>query len=100
MSDQPQQWYVLLHEPVDPLDAGVFADPRFGLHLAFLGRLQEQGRLVAAGPLEDQPGTGMAVVRGVDADEARRIAEEEDESVRQGLFRVRIRPWTVMLSQG
>ncbi|MCU1473016.1 YciI family protein [Amnibacterium sp.] len=97
MSDEPQQWYVLLHEPVDPIGAGVFADPRFGLHVAFLGRLHEQGRLVGAGPLDDRPGTGMAVLRGVDENEARRLAEE-DESVRQGLFRVRVRPWTVLLA--
>jgi hypothetical protein len=52
--------------------------------------------LVAAGPLEDLPGAGMAVLRDVDDGEARRLAEEEDESVVQGLFLVRIRPWLVL----
>jgi uncharacterized protein YciI len=98
MTDLPQRWQVLLHEPVDPIGAGVFSDPRFALHIAFLTRLQAEGRLVAAGPLNDQPGAGMAVVRGVDTEEALRLAEEEDESVRQALFRVRVRPWTVRLS--
>ncbi|HEY0373711.1 MAG TPA: YciI family protein [Amnibacterium sp.] len=97
MSDEPQRWYVLLHEPIGSIGDGVFADPRFRLHVAFLGRLRAQGALVAAGPLDDRAGSGMALLRGVDEDEARRLAEE-DESVRQGLFRVRVRPWTVVLS--
>jgi uncharacterized protein YciI len=97
MSAERQQWHVLLHEPAEPIGDGVFADPRFGLHVAFLGRMQEQGHLVAAGPLDEQPGTGMAVLKGVDGTEARQLAEE-DESVRQGLFRVSVQPWTVVLS--
>jgi uncharacterized protein YciI len=97
-ADGRRRWYVLLHEPAEPIGEGVFADARFPLHVAFLSRLRERGLLVAAGPFEDLPGAGMAVLRDVDEDEARRLAEEEDESVVQGLFRVHIRPWLVRIA--
>ena len=57
-------WVALFHRPADPSVAGgVFADPRFGDHLAFLERMAEAGYLVAAGPLSDRPGEGMTILR-------------------------------------
>ena len=45
--------------PADPSVAGgVFADPRFGDHVAFLQRMAEAGYLVAAGSFADVPARG------------------------------------------
>ena len=78
----------------------LFADPRFGAHIQFLSRMQEAGYLVAAGPLTDEPGEGMAILR-LPADgqfeTAVRLATENDLSVACGFFTVTVRPWRVIL---
>ena len=56
-------WFVIRHTPADAAGESVFSDPRFAEHVAFLRGLQERGWLVAAGPLPDRPGSGMAVLR-------------------------------------
>ena len=98
-----EQWYVLQHEPGPVLagDGSVFAHPLFAEHVAFLQRLRQAGLLVAAGPLPDQDGAGMTVLRSSgdpDADEVHRLATEDDRSVAGGLLTVRVRPWRVMFS--
>jgi uncharacterized protein YciI len=93
-------WVALLHRPADPVGAEetVFADARFRDHVAFLGRMEAAGQLVAAGPLGDEPGAGLTVLRlpGIGRwDEAERLATQDDASVTGGLFTVRVRPWRV-----
>lgn len=101
---QAGTWVALLHRPgpAAPVQGTVFDDPRFGLHVEFLQRMQGYGYLVAAGPLADEPGAGMTILRlpGEDGTaEAVRLATEEDRSVSEGFFDVSVRPWKVMLSR-
>jgi uncharacterized protein YciI len=95
MSDD-DTWVALMHRPADPsVTGGVFADPRFSDHVAFLQRMAEAGYLVAAGSLADRPGEGMTVLRlpGPDRlDEATRLATEDDASVASGLLHRRRTP--------
>ena len=96
-------WVALMHRPgPDAVAAGdgLFADPRFREHAAFLGRMHELGYLVAAGPLGDESGAGMTVLRLPGRDrlaDATRLATEDDRSVASGFFTVQVRPWQVML---
>jgi uncharacterized protein YciI len=94
-------WVALVHRPADPALAGkVFADPRFGNHVAFLRRMADAGYLVAAGPLAERPGEGMTILRlpGEDRlEEATRLATEDDTSVASGFFTVEVRPWSVVM---
>jgi uncharacterized protein YciI len=97
-----ETWVALLHRPgpAGPPGGPVFADPRFADHVAFLGRMRAAGYLVAAGPLSDQPGEGMTILRLPGADQmerAIRLATEDDASVAGGFFTVTVRPWEVML---
>ena len=92
----------LLHRPgpAAPQDGSLFADPRFGAHIQFLSRMQEAGYLVAAGPLTDEPGAGMAILRlpgEGQFETAVRLATENDPSVACGFFTVTVRPWRVIL---
>lgn len=96
-----QTWVALLHRPGPeaPVGGSLFADPRFGEHLAFLNRMREAGLLVAAGPFGDEPGAGMTVLRLPGADqfaEATRLATEDDTSVASQFLTVTVRPWNVM----
>ena len=97
-----ETWVALLHRPgpAAPQDGSLFADPRFGEHIQFLSRMQQAGYLVAAGPLTDEPGEGMAILR-LPADgqfeTAVRLATENDPSVACGFFTVTVRPWRVIL---
>lgn len=91
-------WVVLQHTPTEP-GRDVFSDPRFRDHVAFLNRMRAAGLLVAAGPLGDEIGAGMTILRlpGPDrGDEAVRLATTEDAGVTGGLFAVRVRPWQVV----
>jgi uncharacterized protein YciI len=97
-----ETWVALLHRPgpAGPRSGPVFADPRFADHVAFLGRMRTAGYLVAAGPLTDQPGEGMTILRLPGAgqmERAIRLATEDDASVAGGFFTVTVRPWEVML---
>jgi uncharacterized protein YciI len=97
-----ETWVALVHRPGPeaPRTGSLFEDPRFADHVAFLTRMRDAGYLVAAGPLMDQPGEGMTILRlpGVDQIEhATRLATEDDISVAQGFFAVAVRPWQVML---
>jgi uncharacterized protein YciI len=94
-----ETWFVLHHRPGPALPDGesVFAQPAFAEHVAFLKRLNGLGLLVAAGPLPEQPGAGMTIVRvpagaDVDVDD---LAARDDRSVAQGLLTVEVTPWAV-----
>src|ERR1700735_2685578 len=62
--DGAQTWVALLHRrgPSAP-QGSVFDDPRFAEHVAFLNRMREAGYLIAAGPLADEDGAGMTILR-------------------------------------
>jgi uncharacterized protein YciI len=97
-----ETWVALLHRPGPsaPADGTIFDDPRFAWHVEFLGRMREAGYLVAAGPLPDEPGAGMTVLRlpgAGQAEKATKLAAEADQSVAAGLLAVTVRPWQVLL---
>jgi uncharacterized protein YciI len=97
---EPRQWFALLHTPGPAIADGqrVSEHPGFGEHYEFLQRLASDGLLVAAGPLTDVDGEGMTVIEAASVEQARRLAEQEDGSVRAGVLRVTVRPWRVMLA--
>jgi uncharacterized protein YndB with AHSA1/START domain/uncharacterized protein YciI len=96
-------WVALLHQPGPdtPSDPSLYGQPGFAEHVAFLRRMDAEGYLVGAGPLADQAGAGMTILRlpGADRlDEATRLATEDDLSVASGFFSVTVRPWMVQFS--
>ncbi|MEP7024311.1 MAG: SRPBCC domain-containing protein [Actinomycetota bacterium] len=102
--DDGAVWVALLHRPgpAAPGDGtSLFAQPQFRQHVDFLGRMAADGYLVAAGPLPDQAGEGMTILRVPGPGglaEATRLATQEDPSVVSGFFTVTVRPWQVMLT--
>lgn len=97
-------WVALMHRPGPnaPSDGSIFEDPRFGEHADFLARMHQEGYLVAAGPMLDELGAGMTILRLPGQgrlEEAAHLATEEDGSVKGGLFEVSVRPWRVMMSR-
>lgn len=60
-------------------------------HIEHLRRLDDQGKLVLAGPFEDYPG-GMVIVRADSLDSARCIAAS-DPFVIEGVRTFEIRTW-------
>lgn len=99
MSDS-HQWFLLLHRPGPAVGAGqsVFEHPGIADHYAFLGRRQEDGTLVAAGPLEDADGDGLTVLAVASLEQARELAEHDDRSVEAGVLAVTVRPWHVVMA--
>ena len=98
-----QTWVALLHRPGPsaPQDGSVFDDPRFPEHVAFLRRMREVGYLIAAGPLADEDGAGMTVLRLPGAGQeglAALLAAGDDAAVRKGLLSVTVRPWQVIMT--
>lgn len=96
-------WVALVHRPGPqaPREGSLFDDPRFAEHAQFLSRMREEGYLVAAGPMLDELGTGMTILRLPGEgrlEEATRLAKEEDRSVKGGFFDVSVRPWQVMMT--
>jgi uncharacterized protein YciI len=101
-TDAATTWVALMHRPGPnaPTDGSLFSAPGFADHIAFLTRMREAGVLVAAGPLMDATGEGMAVLRlpgGDRLEDARELATRDDLSVANGFFTVDVRPWQVML---
>jgi len=99
----PRIWFVLQHRPGPAATPGVRItdQPGFQEHLAFLNRRAEDGTLVAAGPLDDidtAADEGMTVLTAPTLEDARRLAEQDDESVRSGLLAVTVRTWTVVMT--
>lgn len=96
-------WVALLHRPgaQAPTEGTIFTDPRFADHVAFLGRMQEAGYLVAAGPFPRAPSEGMTVLRLPGPrrlEDAVHLATSDDASVASGFLAVEVRPWAVMLA--
>jgi hypothetical protein len=58
-------WVALMHRPGPeaPRDESTFEDPRFAEHAEFLSRMRHEGYLVAAGPMLDELGAGMTILR-------------------------------------
>lgn len=102
MGETPRTWFVLLHTrgPAVAEGQSVFEHPGISEHYAFLQRRTAAGELVAAGPLADEPGSGMTVLAVADLDTATRLATEDDQAVVGGVLRVRVRPWHVVMSRG
>jgi uncharacterized protein YndB with AHSA1/START domain/uncharacterized protein YciI len=97
-----ETWVALFHRPgpAAPAEGTIFDDPRFAWHVEFLGRMREAGYLVAAGPLRDEPGAGLTVLRlpgEGQAEKATKLATEDDQAVAGGLLTVAVRPWQVLL---
>jgi uncharacterized protein YciI len=95
-------WFVMRHTPGPALKEGdsVFAHPGFAEHVAFLERLNSRGLLLAAGPLPEEPGSGMTIVRvpaGDDVD-VHDLATRDDLSVVEGVLCVDVSPWAVRLT--
>lgn len=90
-------WYALFHRPGPALSSGesIFTHPAFAEHVAFLGRLRERGMLVAAGPLPDEPGAGMTIVRAADDVDVTALATVDDLCVASGHLTVEVRQWDV-----
>jgi uncharacterized protein YciI len=94
--------YVLRHRPGPALpgDENVFEHPGIADHLAFLRRRIDDGTLVAAGPLEQGSGQGMTVLAVSSLEEARRLAETDDQSVVAGVLAVHVQGWQVVMDDG
>jgi uncharacterized protein YciI len=101
--DEPATtWAALLFTPAGDQGAAVFEDERFSGHIAFLNQMEEAGYLVAAGPLIEDEGSGMTILRlpGADRqDEIKRLTQT-DATVTSGLFNVEIIPWRVFFAPG
>lgn len=93
-------WYALFHRPGPSLSPGesIFAHPAFAEHVAFLRRLREAGMLVAAGPLPDEAGAGMTVVRVAEGVDVAALATVDDLCVASGHLTVEVREWDVRFS--
>jgi uncharacterized protein YciI len=100
---EPATWAALLFTPAeDGAGAAVFEDDRFPGHRTFLSQMEEAGYLIAAGPMLDEDGAGMTILR---LPGEGRLAEIEqlartDTSVSSGLFEVAVRPWRVFFAPG
>jgi uncharacterized protein YciI len=100
---RPRIWFVLQHRPGPAAAPGVriMDQPGFAEHLAFLRRRAQDGTLVAAGPLEDTDTAedeGITILATETLQDARRLAEQDDEAVRSGLLAVTVRTWTVVMA--
>lgn len=96
-------WAALLHTPGPsaPAAGPLQHDGRFAQHVAFLERMAAKGYLVAAGPLADEDGAGMTILRLPGEDrmaEVAALATQDDRSVADGLLSVAVRPWQVVIS--
>ncbi len=112
MRGEPEaEWYALMHKRGPALRDGesmfghpMFGHPMFGEHAAFLRRMIDRGLLVAAGPLTDVTGSGMAVLKvppsGPDPLDILELASKDDLSVAGGYLTVEVRPWAVVQFTG
>lgn len=88
--------YLVHLEPGRTPVAGKADGEAIAAHIQFYLRLQEEGRAVAAGPVQDgeRKLAGAAILRADSAQAARELAES-DPGAKAGLFRVRVLPWSV-----
>ena len=69
--------------------------PDWDAHAEFVDALIERGTFVMGGPFSDNSGS-MSLLEGIDADEARRILED-DPFMKNGVFVLEeIREWNVL----
>ena len=72
--------------------------PDWDAHAEFVDALIERGTFVMGGPFTDNSGS-MSLLEGVDADEARRILED-DPFMKNGVFVLEeIREWNVFVDE-
>ena len=72
--------------------------PDWDAHAEFVDALIERGTFVMGGPFGDNSGS-MSLLEGVDADEARRIVED-DPFMKNGVFVLEeIREWNVFVDE-
>jgi uncharacterized protein YndB with AHSA1/START domain/uncharacterized protein YciI len=93
-------WVALIHRPADVPGSAVFDDERFRDHVGFLHEMRQRGYLVAAGPLGDEAGAGVTILKLPGADRLADVTAlaTTDPSVVRGLFTVNVRPWDVMFT--
>lgn len=89
---------VLQSRPGPALGEGqrVVEHPLMAEHFAFLDRRRADGSLIAEGPFSDVDGEGMVILGTISYEQARQLAEHDDQSVVRGLLSVVVRPWTVL----
>ena len=72
--------------------------PDWDAHAEFVNALIERGTFVMGGPFSDNSGS-MSLLEGIDADEARRILED-DPFMKNGVFVLEeIREWNVFVDE-
>jgi uncharacterized protein YciI len=72
--------------------------PDWDAHAEFVDALIERGTFVMGGPFSDNSGS-MSLLEGIDADEARRILED-DPFMKNGVFVLEeIREWNVFVDE-
>ena len=72
--------------------------PDWDAHAEFVDALIERGTFVMGGPFSDDSGS-MSLLEGIDADEARRILED-DPFMKNGVFVLEeIREWNVFVDE-
>jgi uncharacterized protein YciI len=72
--------------------------PDWDAHAEFVDALIERGTFVMGGPFSDNSGS-MSLLEGIDADEARRILEN-DPFMKNGVFVLEeIREWNVFVDE-
>ena len=72
--------------------------PDWDAHAVFVDALVERGTFVMGGPFSDNSGS-MSLLEGIDADEARRILED-DPFMKNGVFVLEeIREWTIFVDE-
>lgn len=93
--------FVLIHRPGPRWlrDVPFPEQPGIMDHITFMGRLDEEHRLILGGPFDDEwtgssdtTPVGMAIIEASDMEEADLLAGS-DESIKAGLLTVTVRPW-------
>ncbi len=80
------------------ISGSVREQPDWDAHAEFVDGLIERGTMVMGGPFADNSGS-QSLLEGVDADEARRILEE-DPFMKNGVFELdEIREWTIFVDE-
>jgi uncharacterized protein YciI len=94
----PPTYFAFIHSPgekwVDSLPS--FRQPGIEQHVAYYSALTEVGKIILGGPFLNAAG-GIMVYKGDDLEEATRVAQS-DPGVKNGLLKVKVRQWLVVLS--
>ena len=80
------------------MSGSVREQPDWDAHAEFVDALIERGTFVMGGPFSDNSGS-MSLLEGIDAEEARRIVED-DPFMKNGVFVLEeIREWNVFVDE-